>query len=117
MQPEKRLAPRKTLQCPARIMLGEGRSLIANTTDLAPGGMSVTVPEQLSSGQSCVVTFGVPLAGGLRPVGAAATVLYSASNGTEGFRIGLRFVEIDPGGNRAVSEFIWPSPNSVMLPA
>lgn len=60
--------------------------------------------EQLYPGQSCTVRFETSLNGKPVCITAAARVIYSILSGTEGFRMGLQFVDLDPATHKSVAE-------------
>ena len=101
---ETRTYPRKVLRCQARVALPGMPALRAKTVDVSLGGICLVVPEQLPSGQTCNVGFEAPLNGKMVRVFAVAKVVYSILTGTEGFRTGLQFVELDAANNKLLAE-------------
>ena len=76
--------------------LRDGKTFTARTMDLAPGGISILAPLDVRAGTTCMLRFEVPKEGGrTQPAAAVAKVIYSALHGTEGFWIGLQFLEFD----------------------
>ena len=106
MKSDTRNFTRKPLRAPARIGLPAGEVLRARTVDISLGGVCVTVAEQLRVGQACMVAFETILNGQSRQVAAKATVIYSILRGTEGFRTGLQFTEIDAANNKTLAELM-----------
>lgn len=92
---ETRTYPRKVLRGQARIALPGMAAMRAKTVDVSLGGICLLVSEQIPPGQICNVGFEAPLNGKVVRVFAVAKVIYSILSGTEGFRTGLQFVEID----------------------
>lgn len=72
--------------------------------DISLGGVSVLLGEQLHPGQTCTVGFETPLNGKPVRVTGTARVIYSILSGTDGFRTGLQFLELDPANHKAVAE-------------
>lgn len=72
--------------------------------DISLGGVSMIVGEQMHPGQSCTVRFETVLNGKPVRVTATARVIYSILSGTEGFRMGLQFVDLDPATHKSVAE-------------
>jgi c-di-GMP-binding flagellar brake protein YcgR len=106
MKSETRNYPRKLMRCQARIALPGGESLRGRTLDVSLSGLSVYVVEQLRVGQACMIAFEARLQGETRQVTASAKVVYSILAGTDGFRTGLQFADIDAANNRTLAELM-----------
>ena len=87
-------------------MPGAPAPLRARTIDISLGGICVFVAEQLPVGLTCNVGFEAPLNGSMVRVTAVAKVIYSILRGTDGFRTGLRFVQIDAANNKTLAELM-----------
>jgi c-di-GMP-binding flagellar brake protein YcgR len=105
MKSETRSFPRKVMRCPVRIQL-QGGNLRGKTIDIALAGISLMVPEQLQPGMTCTVSFEAMLNGTARQVTGTAKVVYSILSGTDGFRTGLQFVQIDAANNKTLAELM-----------
>ncbi|HYD94344.1 MAG TPA: PilZ domain-containing protein [Noviherbaspirillum sp.] len=103
---ETRSYPRKVLRSRARIALPGKPTIHAQTVDISLGGICVMVTEQLPVGQSCNVGFEAPLNGSMVRVFASAKVIYSILRGTDGFRTGLQFVQLDAANNKLLAEIM-----------
>jgi c-di-GMP-binding flagellar brake protein YcgR len=103
---ETRTYPRKVLRGQARVALPGAPALRAKTLDVSLGGICLLVPEQLLPGQTCNVGFEAPLNGQMVRVFATAKVIYSILSGTDGFRTGLQFVQIDAANNKLLAEIM-----------
>lgn len=101
---ETRIYPRKVLRAQARVALPGMPAMRAKTIDVSLGGLCLMVPEQLPSGKICNVGFEAPLNGKMIRIFAMAKVVYSILTGTEGFRTGLQFTEIDAANNKLLAE-------------
>jgi len=106
MKSETRNFARKVVRVPVRIALPGGAVLKARTVDISLGGICVLVGEQLPVGQAGRVDFESTVNGQLRRVTAEAKVIYSILRGTEGFRTGLQFVQIDSANNKTLAEMM-----------
>ncbi|OWW20100.1 hypothetical protein AYR66_11970 [Noviherbaspirillum denitrificans] len=101
---ETRIYPRKLLRGQARIALPGMSAMRAKTIDVSLGGLCLMVPEQISPGKICNVGFEAPLNGKMVRVFAVGKVVYSILAGTEGFRTGLQFTEVDAANNKLLAE-------------
>jgi c-di-GMP-binding flagellar brake protein YcgR len=99
---ETRSNPRKILRCPAQIQL-QGASMRGRTIEISLSGLAVTMPEQMQPGQGCKVIFDALIDGKTSRITADANVVYSILSGTEGFRIGLKFAQIDAATNKLLA--------------
>ena len=101
---ETRTYPRKILRGQARVALSGMPAMRAKTVDVSLGGICLFVPEQLRPGQICNVGFEAPADGKVVRVFALAKVVYSILAGTDGFRTGLQFTELDAANNKLLAE-------------
>jgi hypothetical protein len=101
---ETRVYPRKVLRAQARVALPGMPALRSKTVDVSLGGLCLMVPEQLTPGKIYNVGFEAPLNGKTVRVFAMAKVVYSILAGTDGFRTGLQFTEIDAANNKLLAE-------------
>jgi len=76
------------------------------TKDISLGGVCVIVPEQVATGRACMVMFEAPFNGKVVRVTGVAKVIYSILSGTEGFRTGLQFVQIDAANSKTLAELM-----------
>jgi len=103
---ETRNYPRKVLRGQARVALPGMPAMRARTLDVSLGGICLIVPEQLPPGRFVNVGFEAPLNGSMIRIFAAGKVIYSILAGTEGFRTGLQFTEIDAANNKLLAELM-----------
>lgn len=64
------------------------------------------VPEQLAAGQVVGISFDVLINGNMKRINAVATAVYSICTGTEGFRIGFQFTDIDASSTTTLNELL-----------
>ena len=95
MTSDSRSSTRKLLRCQALITLPGGVSLKGRTVDIALGGVCLIVPNQLPSSQACRLTLDLALNGRAVHFNAEAKVVYSILSGTDGFRTGVQFRQMD----------------------
>jgi c-di-GMP-binding flagellar brake protein YcgR len=106
MKSETRTYPRKIMRCQARIALPGMAPMRCRTVDISLGGICLVVTEQLPVGQTCHVGFEAPLNGKLVRVTATAKIAYSILSGTEGFRTGVQFIQLDAANNKTLAELM-----------
>ncbi len=106
MKPEQRLFPRKIIRTHGSFSAQGIAPVRIQTLDLALDGMSVGVPIQLTAGQRCWVNFEIFLNGRKHNVAVAAKVIHSICGGSEGFKAGLQFIDIDEESATAIAEFL-----------
>lgn len=106
MKSETRAYPRKIMRCQARIALKGQGPMRARTVDVSLGGLCILVEEQLPVGQLCDVGFEAPLDGKMVRVIGSARIVYCILSGTEGFRLGLQYVQLDAANNKTLAELM-----------
>lgn len=94
------------MRCHARIVLPDGATLRGRTMDVSLTGVCLFLTEQLVVGQACTIAFEAQLNGKMRQISASAKVIYSILSGTDGFRTGMQFVEIDAENNKTLAELM-----------
>ncbi len=106
MKAETRNFTRKPIRGQAAIILPGAAPMRGKTKDISLGGLCLLVPGQLAPGQGCTVIFEAPLNGKMVQVTASARVIYSILSGTDGFRTGLQFVQLDAANNKTLAELM-----------
>ncbi|MGE5651288.1 MAG: PilZ domain-containing protein [Bacillota bacterium] len=106
MKSETRSFPRKIFRCHAKLALPGRPPLPCRTVDLSLSGLCLFFSEQLKAGQACTVAFEAPLTGRHVPVMLSAKVIYSILSGTDGFRTGIQFAQLDPANEKILAELM-----------
>lgn len=101
----RRIHPRKVLRAPAKVTLPGQPPRDGKTWDLGVDGMSLMSPRPIAPGTKCEVSFEVPVGGKVCPVTAAVKVLYCSFSGTDGFKVGTEFGDLDDDSRDAVDGF------------
>lgn len=78
----------------------------ARGLDISQSGVCIFVPEQLRPGQACVITLETTVNGKPSPLVASAKVIYSTLSGTDGFRTGMQFVQLDAENSKILAALI-----------
>jgi len=106
MNPDRRQAPRKALRTHGLLASRGSVAVEVQTIDVSVGGMCVGAPSQIVVGQTYTVTFDVMLSERKRRVAAVAEVAYSVGNNHDGFKTGLRFIQIDHASVEVIEEYV-----------
>lgn len=106
MSLEERKSARKLIRCPAIVAFSGGEPIHVKTQDISQGGVCVIMPAQIPVGQVCKVAFDPPLNGKIVRVMGIAKVAYSILSGTEGFRTGLQFVQLDATNLKTLTDLM-----------
>lgn len=94
---------RKILRCRAVLHFSDGHLVQARTTDVSTAGMSLLSAQSLAAGMTCRIVFQIAVAGKLHDVVAGVEVVYNTCQGTDGFRLGLRFTAPDSERSRLIN--------------
>ena len=106
MNAETRNFTRKPIRGRTIVVFPDGRRLGGSAHDLSLGGICIMVPEQMPAGLVCTTALETTLAGRTVHLVATAKVVYSILKGTEGFRTGLEFSELDAANNKTLAELM-----------
>lgn len=101
---ETRETPRKVLRCAARVALNGAKPISGRSMDISIGGASIMVPEALPLNASCLVGLEPSINGKLVRLVLKARVAYCSCIGTEGFRIGFQFLQLDEAAMRTLRQ-------------
>ena len=93
---------RKVLRSRAQLQLADGNSFDVRTVDIAVGGMSVMSKQGFTTGGVYSLVFKLPVQGALQTLTAEVKIVYVSPTGTEGMRLGLRFMTPDPLRTRLI---------------
>lgn len=93
---------RKVLRCRAQLQLSDGNSFDVRTVDVNAGGMSVMSQQGFTAGGVCVLVFELPVRGAMQTLTTEVKIVYATLVGTEGMRLGLRFMTPDPLRTRLI---------------
>jgi hypothetical protein len=104
---ELRSSRRCGLRQPCKVtMLRDGSSRTCELRDLSGDGLSFMSFRPVSPGTRLRVEFELALDGQALPVQVAGRASYSSFQGSEGFRIGVRFAGADEASRRAILAFV-----------
>lgn len=106
MSGETRSFPRKPLRAQARIALPGVTPQRGKTVDISQGGVSLIVAEQIPVGQVCSVAIDALANGKVVCVAAVAKVVYSILKGTDGYRTGMQFIEVEAASRKALEDLM-----------
>jgi hypothetical protein len=106
---DRREAARRPLRGPALVLLPGQPGRLGRTVDVSETGVCVMLPEGLPETTECLVGFEVPDRNGVRKrVQARARVVHSvlSTQGGDGFKIGMQFLQVPDETRRALETFI-----------
>lgn len=98
---------RTLLRCNAQILFRDAPPMPARTVDISTKGICVIVPQDLARGQECGITFKTSIDGDQVEVNVVGKVVYSICVGTQGFRIGYQFTNVEPASRHAIDQLIF----------
>ena len=101
----RRIHPRKVLRGPATIVLPGQAPRDGRLWDVGLDGLCVLSPKPIPPGTKCEVHFDVPVGGKSTRVHAPVKVLYCSYCGSDGFKVGTSFGELDEASLDAVKGF------------
>lgn len=99
---------RRGLRCTATLTVAGREPQRATTSEVSIEGLSFHFGRPIAPGTRCRISFELPLGGRSAPVDAAIKTVYSSYCGTEGFRIGAVFTDIDADSSASLLEFTAP---------
>ncbi len=105
MAEEQRKFPRRPLKRQARVITRNNPPVNGMTLDVSAGGVCLILERQLPAGAPCAVSFDIPVNAFKQSVSAVARVAWSIC-GSEGFKTGLQFTEIDPASATAIARYV-----------
>jgi hypothetical protein len=88
------------------IMLRDGSTRTCELHDLSIDGLSFTSMRAVAPGTRLQVEFELSIDGQACAVRVTGRSSYSSFQGSEGFRIGVRFSDVDEASRHAIREFI-----------
>jgi c-di-GMP-binding flagellar brake protein YcgR len=99
---------RRYLRTQAVVRFDGNRSLLVQTLDISADGISVVAPENLQPGTVFEIRPRLPQKqGGITKIQSRATVAYTVlSSAVDGFKVGLRFVEISASTAAAIQSYL-----------
>ena len=103
--PNRRLYARKVLRRAATVVLPGGVEREVKTWDVGLDGMAVLSPKPISPGTRCELTFEVPQGDRSTEVNVPVKVVYCSFSGTDGFKVGLSFGDMDAHSTAAIQQF------------
>lgn len=101
----RRIYPRKALRAAATVRLAANGVREATMWDLGVDGLSVIAAKSISPGQMCTVDFELLFGGVTTPLTVAAKVVHCSFVGTQRFKVGMRFAQLDAATADVLARF------------
>ena len=101
----RRLYARKVLRAAATVVLPGGAKREVKTWDLGLDGMAILSPKPISPGTRCELTFEVPQGDRSTEVNVPVKVVYCSFSGSDGFKVGVTFGDMDANAAAAIQQF------------
>jgi c-di-GMP-binding flagellar brake protein YcgR len=98
--------PRKILRCPAMFMIQDHPAVRVRTIDISASGIAIMAPHNVPEGLTCGIAFTTFVNGHMAQINVMARVIYTICIGTEGFRVGMQFAEVDPASRVALTQLV-----------
>ena len=95
---------RKALRTRSELQYEPQQHVAVRTIDISLSGMSLMSAHSLDTGTQCTVVFQIADQGALLTISAAAKVVYNTCQGTDGFRLGIRFTEANALRDRLIDK-------------
>jgi hypothetical protein len=108
--PNRRSSRRKGLRQPAVLTLANQPPRAVTVWDLGVDGMSVLSPRPVPPGSRCELHFDLPHDGAITEIHLVGKTVYSSFMGTDGFRVGLVFLELADPCAAAIERFAEDTP-------
>ena len=92
---ERRVADRKVISLRAQVELPNGISLIGHSTDISRTGIGLYSPSKLQTDAECRISIDLSACGSRAELKLVGRVCYCTEQGSDRYRIGMRFVGMD----------------------
>lgn len=105
----KRLAPRKEIDCIARLDAIDGptqKLVEGKVVDLSRGGISLLVADALTPGAQYIAKFEISFNGEAHSIAVPSVLIYCARIPDNLHKVGLQFKELRPESAEAISRFM-----------
>ncbi len=104
---EQRWDPRVVYRAPVRLTVAGRADVDGHIADVSAGGLAISAPVTLTSGDEVELRWKLPTQGPHRPIRCRGRVTWvKPLTGERGCRAGLRFTDISDADRRHVAEFI-----------
>lgn len=103
---ERRISERKVVSLRARVQLPDGTVLDGQTVDLSRTGVGLYSPRQLQTDQDCRLTIELSVCGENLELRLLGRVCYCSEQAKSRFRTGMRFVGMEVGTAKLLSQLL-----------
>lgn len=106
MKNDTRKFHRKPIRGRTILQLADGLRLGGSAKDLSQNGIGMLLAEQVPVGVPCTAALETMHLGRLVHFAAQGKVVYSILSGTDGFRVGVQFTNVDAANSKILSELM-----------
>lgn len=106
MGEEQRLQERKILRTKALLRMDGMEQFLVKTMDISTAGVGVACPKLLQQGQVGQIAFEMYFNGRNYKVASRVKVMYCIYNSSDGFKVGMQFINLDMSSASAITKFM-----------
>jgi hypothetical protein len=103
---EQRQSIRKVMRVKAILQVDGAGTMAVRTMDIGTSGVGISSPHPLQTGQTGHVSFEMYFNGKIHLIGSRVKVMYCIYSSSDGFKVGLQFVNIDTAGVGTIARFM-----------
>jgi c-di-GMP-binding flagellar brake protein YcgR len=103
---DQRQNARKVLRTRALLIMDGIPQFLVRTIDISTSGVGVACPQQLHAGQEGKIAFEMFFNGKNYQVASRVKVMYCIYSSSDGFKVGLQFLNLDMGSASAITKFM-----------
>jgi hypothetical protein len=103
---EQRQSIRKILRTKAVLRIDGAEPIASRTMDIGSSGLGISCQQQLVAGQAGHIAFELFINGRSYVVGSRVKVTYCIYSSSDGFKVGLQFINLDMAGASAITKFM-----------
>jgi hypothetical protein len=103
---ERRIAERKTISLRAQVELPNGVVLTSHSTDISRTGIGLYSPSKVRADSECRLSIDLSACGSRAELKLVGRVCYCTEHGSDRYRIGMRFVALEPQAAQLLSTLL-----------
>jgi hypothetical protein len=103
---ERRIADRKVISLRAQVELPNGVVLVSHSTDISRSGIGLYSPSAVQAESECRLRIDLSACGSRAELKLVGRVCYCTEQGTDRYRIGMRFVAMESSAAQLLSSLL-----------